>query len=210
MIYRHFFWDYDGTLYDTYPRITRAIIKTMQAYGVDADYDVLYPLLKKKFRCAWAAFLEPLGIPYEDFMDTYHRFSELETGDTMQLYPGAREMLEAVVKNGGKNYLYTHRGQSAFGYLERDGLTELFTDCITSQHNFHSKPAPDALDYLAQKHGLDKRECIMIGDRAIDLDAGKNAGMGCALFDPEGYYPDYETPYRFSEIQAMQKVLIDG
>jgi len=208
MICRHFFWDYDGTLYDTYPRITRAIVRTMQEYGVEAAYDDLYPLLKRKFRVAWAAYLEPKGISYEEFMDTYHRFSEQEPKETMQLYPGAGEMLAAVVRNGGRNYLYTHRGQSALGYLERDGLMALFTDFVTSQHNFPNKPAPDALNYLCNKHGLKKEDCIMIGDRDIDLDSGKNAGMACALFDPEGYYPDYDTPWRFSRIADMQAALI--
>ena len=209
MIFHHFFWDYDGTLYDTYPRITRAIIKTMQVYGVEAGYDDLYPLLKRKFRRVWAAYLEPLGISYEEFMDTYHRFSELEPKDTMQLYPGAREMLEAVVRGGGRNYLYTHRGKSALTYLERDGLMNLFTDFVTSQHNFPNKPAPDALNYLCEKHGLDKETCVMVGDRDIDLDAGKNAGMACALFDPEGYYPGYDTPHRFSDLHEMKKALAD-
>ena len=84
----------------------------------------------------------------------------------------------------------------------------LFTDFVTSQHNFPNKPAPDALNYLCNKHGLKKEDCIMIGDRDIDLDSGKNAGMACALFDPEGYYPDYDTPWRFSRIADMQAALI--
>lgn len=209
MIFQHYFWDYDGTLYDTYPRITRAICRTMQEYGVQAEYEQLYPLLKQKFRRAWSAYLEPKGISYEEFMDTYHRFSELEPKDTMQLYPGAKEMLEAVVRAGGKNYLYTHRGQSAFSYLEKDELMELFTDFVTSQHNFPNKPAPDALNYLCDKHGLDKAACVMIGDRDIDLDAGKNAGMACALFDPEGYYPAYDTPYRFADLGEMRRALVE-
>lgn len=209
MICHHFFWDYDGTLYDTYGRITRAVQRTMRELGADVAYDALYPLLKRTFRHGWQKYLEPKHVSYEQFMDTYHRFSELEPKDTMQLYPGVREMLEAVVRAGGKNYLYTHRGQSALSYLEEDGLRDLFADFVTSQQHFPSKPAPDALNYLCAKHGLEKNDCIMVGDRDIDLDAGKNAGMACALFDPDGFYPDYDTPWRFTDLHEMQRALVD-
>ena len=34
MMYRHFFWDFDGTLYDTYGRITRACVLALQDLGL--------------------------------------------------------------------------------------------------------------------------------------------------------------------------------
>ena len=78
---------------------------------------------------------------------------------------------------------------------------------MTSLDGFPAKPAPDALNFLIQKHGLDRAQCVMLGDRDIDLDAGKNAGIACALFDPEGFYPDYDTPWRFSDMAALRRAL---
>lgn len=208
MVFTHFFWDYDGTLYDTYGRLTRAALRAMTELGATVCYETLYPYLKRTFRYGWQAFMEPLGVPYQVFMDTYRQYSESEGRETMQPYRGVREMLEAVVAGGGQNYLYTHRGQSALQYLKEDGLLSLFTDCITSRDGFPDKPAPDALNYLKDKYQLCDAGCIMIGDRDIDLNAGKNAKMACALFDPEGYYPDYDTPYRFDSMAKMQRTLL--
>ena len=42
----------------------------------------------------------------------------------------------------------------------------------------------------------------------IDLDAAKNAGIACALFDTEGHYDDYETPWRFQNMEALRRTLI--
>ena len=74
--------------------------------------------------------------------------------------------------------------------LEQDGLWPLFTDYVTSEDGFPMKPAPDALLALMKRNGLDPSECVMIGDREIDVQSGYNAGMDGILFDPENFYPN--------------------
>ena len=208
MIYRHFFWDFDGTLYDTYGRITRACVNALQALGAAASFDGVYPVVKRSLDTCYRVFAEPKGISHAAFQDAYHLYSESEGPESIRPYPGAREMLQAVIEGGGKNYLYTHRGGTAFRWLSYDGLTELFADLVTRQDGFPAKPAPDALNFLIEKHGLDRAECVMLGDRDIDLDAGKNAGIACALFDPGHFYDDYDTPWRFTDMDALRKTLI--
>ena len=207
MIYRHFFWDFDGTLYDTYGRITRASVFALRDVGASASYDAVYPVVKRSLDACYRTFAAPLGVEKETFMEAYHAHSETEGPESIRPYPGVREMLQAVIDGGGYNYLYTHRGASAAKWLQYDGLESLFIDGVTSLDGFPSKPAPDALNHLIQKHGLDRAQCVMLGDRDIDLDAGKNAGIACALFDPEGFYPDYDTPWRFSDMAALRRAL---
>lgn len=210
MLYRHFFWDFDGTLYDTYGRITRACVKTLQALGGAAVFDAVYPAAKRSLHTVYLAFAAPLGVEEQAFLTGYYRCSELEDPASVRLYPGAAEALQAVAAGGGRNYLYTHRNSSALDWLRRDGLDQLFSDQVTGLDGFPNKPAPDALNYLLAKHGLDRQECVMVGDRAIDLDAGKNAGMAYALFDPEDFYPDYDTPWRFRDMETLRAVLMEG
>ena len=207
MKYLHFFWDYDGTLYDTYPRITRAVIKTLHELGIPAEEAEVHDQVKRSLGHAWAYYCKDRGIDNDTFMACYHVYADVEGEETMRPYPGIPEMLRAIVEKGGKKYLYTHRGLNAWKFLKDDGLDSLFCDGVTNKDGFPAKPAPDALNYLAEKHHLDKSQCIMMGDRDIDLDAGKNAGMACALFDPEDYYPDYDTPYRYQDVETMRREL---
>ena len=207
MRYRHFFWDFDGTLFDTYGRITRAGVNALKDLGAAASFDQVYPVMKRSLATCFQVFAAPLGVSRDTFLDAYHAYSELEGAESIKPYPGAKEALEAVAAHGGRNYLYTHRGDSAGQWLAYYGLSPLFCDQVSRRDSFPSKPAPDALNYLAEKHGLEKKECVMIGDRDIDLDAGKNAGMACALFDPENFYPDYDTPFRFRDMDALRKTL---
>ena len=209
MRYKYFFWDFDGTLYDTYGRITRATVKALSDIGVSVPFDQVYPVVKHSLDTCWHTFAEPAGCGREAFRELYHAYSESEGPESIRPYPGAADALKAVIAHGGKNYLYTHRGGSAEKWLTYDGLYGLFADQVTSKDGFPAKPAPDALNYLADKHGLDRADCVMIGDRDIDLDAGKNAGMACALFDPDGLFPDYDTPWRFRAMEDLRRVLME-
>ena len=47
MKWTHFFWDFDGTLFDTYGRITRAFVKGLADTGVRTDFDTALPLVKR-------------------------------------------------------------------------------------------------------------------------------------------------------------------
>lgn len=204
MIYRHFFWDFDGTLYDTYGRITRAAQAALQDLGLPVSFGEVYSHVKRSLHTVYLIFAQPHGITEETFMKAYRSHSESEGPESMALYPGARAFLENVIQNGGRNYLYTHRGyDSAFAALNRDGITPLFQDFVTSRDGFPSKPAPDALQFLTGKHQLPLDTCIMLGDRDIDVEAARNAGMAAALFDPDDFYADYAIDLRFRHFDEM-------
>lgn len=206
MRYHHFFWDFDGTLYDTYGRVTRAFHKALRDMGIEkSEEDILFYAKKTLGEAAaWAAGKENV----ERVMEAYTHYAECEGSDTMRPYPGAEGLLRAIKENGGHHYLYTHRDMSAIQALERDGLWPLFTDRVIQEDGFPLKPSPQALNHLVQKHGLDLRLCCMVGDRSIDLQAGQNAGMDSILFDPDHFYRDYPITLRFEHFADMQHALV--
>ena len=206
MRYTHWFWDFDGTLYDTYPRAIRAFQKGLAVKGIQIDDEELLRRCKVTLRHAANSFDgEVLG---DELMALFDRFVEEEGPDTIELYQGAEHVLHRVERMGCRNYLYTHRDRSALEPLERDGLKSLFTDIITREDDFPDKPAPDALLHLVYKHHLDPADCVMVGDRDIDLDAGHAAGMDSVLFDPDGFYPDYPATHRFTDYRDMVRDLL--
>lgn len=210
MKYTHFFWDFDGTLYDTYGRITRALVKGLRDAGIETDFDTAYVRVKKSLGDACRMYLAEhaeIDMTPDELMLCYRAHSEEEDLSSIRPYAETEAALRRVVQSGGRNYLYTHRGQSGIDALERDGLARYFTDFVTSRDGFPSKPAPDALNALCARHRLDKKDCVMIGDRDIDLDAGKNAGMAGALYDPEHFYDEYGTPLRFVSLNALTETL---
>lgn len=208
MYFDYFFWDYDGTLFDTYPCVTRAYLKGLKELGIEMDYNELYGLTKISLGYTAKVLSARDGVPSDVILAHYHNHAEDEGYEAMHPYDGARELLEDIISQGGRNYLYTHRNMSGIYALEHHGIDMLFTDYITSENGFPSKPAPDALKFLVGKHNLDLSRCVMLGDREIDVQAGLNAGMDGALFDPDGYYQHAPVKYRFTTMQAIRGAFV--
>lgn len=209
MFFDYYFWDYDGTLFDSYPSIVRAYQKGLKDLGVEIDYDELYALAKISLGHAAKILEKQYGVSAEKIMENYRHYAHDEGYDTVLPYTGAKELLEAVVHHGGQNYLYTHRDMSGVHMLKHHGLLELFDDYITSENDFPKKPEPDALEHLLAKHQLEASRCVMLGDREIDVLAGMNAGMTGVLFDPEGYCGPSQAAYRFTSLEEIQRTLVN-
>ena len=185
MRYRHIIWDFDGTLFDTYPVMARAFTETMNEAGYPADYREVYDLMKIAISETVKKFQSENGFGQE-VLDAYRaRRIELELAGARP-FPGVVEVLTRVIAAGGDNFICTHRGDSIHELLRQGGVEGYFKEITTSAHHFARKPSPEAVQYLLDKHGMDPAETLMIGDRPLDVEAGQNAGTAGCFFDPDG------------------------
>ena len=195
MKYQHYIWDFDGTLFDSYPHTLRCCWDAMEEAGLTDGWDresVLCWLL-----VSFGDMKREVGMPddvYRRFLDRAHTLGENEVEPRVIPFPDAKAVLSAIVKNGGRNYLYTHRNETAMRYLDDFGFTDLFADFVTAEEGFPSKPAPDAVLALIARNGLDPADCVMVGDREIDGMSGKNAGITGALVNYPPALPDGTSP----------------
>jgi HAD superfamily hydrolase (TIGR01509 family) len=205
MNYKHLIYDFDGTLSDTYPCFTETVLEMLRRRGHEADYKTVYALLKVSVGHALknSDFTEDYSVLRKEF----HVVHDELAPQIQKPYPEAEEILRYAMAQGHKNYLYTHSGKIVKILLEQWGIADCFEDIIDSTMKFPTKPAPDALNYLCEKHGLDKSECLMIGDRDIDTDAGRNAGMKGCLFDPDHYYDDADVDYRIDNLLKLKNII---
>lgn len=180
---RHFFWDFDGTLMDTYPAMTEALLHLAADRGVSLERASALALLKNSLSHALSA----LGGDTAALLADFRRYEKELLPGMIRPMPGIPEALAGLP---GRHYLVTHREREALGYLDAAGLGHFFTDSVTGDDGFPRKPAPDGLLHLMRKHHLDAETCIMIGDRPLDTAAGRNAGMLSCLLDAEGRFPD--------------------
>ena len=202
-----FFWDFDGTLFDTYPTIADTMTRALGELGVSCSRETVYRRLKVSIGRCIREYSRESGVAADKIDELYHRYIRDTARNPIRLYPGAEETLRELKSLGGRHYVYTHRGDTTYTYLERFGLTELFDDVLTADTGFQAKPAPDALNHLMKKHKLSPLECVMIGDRPIDVQAGWNAGMAGCLFDPEGFYRDFDAPLRAESMEGLLRAL---
>ncbi len=178
-MYNTFIWDFDGTIYDSYPHITASMYKMAQIHGIKGTKEEMRASLEVDFSTAYRDF----NLTLEQIAEFrgYERDYELEP--KVVPFQNTESVLKKVFEYGKKNYIYTHRAkESTFYYLEKFDLMKYFEDFITSDDKFPLKPNPDALKFLSRKHNISLDKALMIGDREIDVLAGVNAGMtGCLI-----------------------------
>ena len=197
MRYQHFIWDFDGTLFNTYPRMVKCFDHALRQCGVVESEEEILRRIKVSVGSALKYFQEKHAIdPAFDFMAAYYAYERTLPADTMIPYPGMPELIRETHELGAHHHLYTHRDRAAFEALERYGILDCFEGRITSQDPFPKKPAPDALLSLIQRGLVNPASACMVGDRDIDVEAAHNAGIDGCLFDPEHFFDGYQTPHR--------------
>lgn len=203
---KHFIWDFDGTLFDTYPLIIAQMQAVLADFGHTIDPVELMEQLLNTVGAALSYCAEKFSIDYAKLSDAYTVLH-----DQSALMPVALPMasvekaLAAVLSRGGKNFIFTHRNlASTNAYLEKYGLSHYFADISAPDTpGFAWKPAPDAIEFLLETHGLDRDEVAMVGDREIDLASGRAAGVRCIHYLCKNVPQELACDWRFSDYAAM-------
>ncbi|EOP53269.1 HAD hydrolase, family IA [Bacillus cereus VDM021] len=169
-------WDFDGTLFDTYPAYTKIL---SQVLGDTVDKQEIY---------------EKLKISYSHAIDYYNISSNKEEeikNLTKKLSP--KEMkpfdnVEEILKFANKNVIMTHKHRDGISaILKYYGWDKYFVDMVTIDDGFPRKPNPLAYIHLHTKHRIN----LVIGDRELDLLPAKKLGISTCMFQSQSDLADY-------------------
>ena len=176
MSYTDYIWDLGGTLLDNYQTSAKAFQHVlMHEFGITASFDDIYNALRISTEVAIDQFASEL--PH--FKDLYKK-REVQDLKHPVLFAGAGEVLAAIVKSGNRNFMISHRDDHVIDILEAAGISRYFTEVVTANNGFARKPSPDSINYLINKYQL--KQAVMIGDREIDILAGKQANIDTIYF----------------------------
>lgn len=205
---RHLFWDFDGTLFDSYPELSGSFMKGLKelGFGELLDHAQLMRLMKGSVGHAAEWCARQTGLSKEEILAPYRVFHAQPHEDPP--YEGLEDCLKRLHDAGYHHYLYTHSQQSAIDQLKRENLWQYFDDAVIGSDGFPLKPAPDALLALMERNHLEPETCAMVGDRDIDALAGHNAGMKGVLFDPDGYFPDFKPELTVRSMKELADTLL--
>ncbi|WP_410503198.1 HAD-IA family hydrolase [Exiguobacterium acetylicum] len=173
---KHFIWDFDGTLFDTYPVLVDVFVELLEREGRTVDRVEVAELMAISAKTTYEAF----GVS-DEFITTYKQQKTTIEFDRSHPFSGIQKLLETLSERGATHHIVTHRGQSIHALLNKHQLTHHFQDVLTTQDGFARKPNPEAVQYLIEQHQLQLSETIMIGDRELDVLAGHHAGIATCL-----------------------------
>lgn len=200
-----FIWDLDGTLLDSYKTIVDGLYDTYKEYGILLDKEEIHEhVITYSVSSFINKMIEETGISFDEMKKRYSEIGEEKKKD-IQLIPDAYETLKVLSKRGDKHYVFTHRGKSTESVLKQLGIFECFNEIVTSQSGFARKPEPDGINYFIDKYNLDRENVYYVGDRTIDMDCAKNAGVNGILYLPGNSYckPNGSETYIISNLMDI-------
>lgn len=212
MRYQQLFWDFDGTLVNTYPGMVTAFHRALEDNGVN-DFEIddlaIYQAMRQhSLGTALQRFAAEFSVDRGRLQQLYrhHATPQLTTAAP---FTGVSALLRMVQDQGGRNFVLTHRDNGALDRLSALGLSGFFSGAVTAADDYPRKPDPTSLRALMQRYAVEPATAIMIGDRNLDVQAGHRAGMAGALFDPEHLIVDESQPeVRVTQMAELQAWLL--
>ena len=171
---KHIIWDFDGTLFNTYPEVAKVFKKALQSFNINENSSSILKNLHISLWYTFTTYAEKYNLDFEKLRHKFTQLDELMPPFSSKPFKGVDKVLKSI---SGYNFIYTHRGNSTYKYLNHYNYLKYFKEVITREDGYLRKPEPQALIYLIEKYKLDKKQTIYIGDRDIDVQCANRAGI---------------------------------
>lgn len=170
-------WDFDGTLFDTYPALVEGFVKLSQR---DLNRVEVLQWLKIDSKTAFKHYEID-----EDRRAEYKRLDKQYSKESSEPFEHLEEVLSAVENN----IIVTHRDRESTDYLlEKYGLTKYFTEIVSvEEQGFNRKPHPSSYEFVLKKYNID----LVVGDRELDLLPARKLGIKTVAFQNQNIEADF-------------------
>jgi phosphoglycolate phosphatase-like HAD superfamily hydrolase len=200
-IVRNAIWDLDGTLFDTYPAISESFQQALADFGASAPLEEIDALARVEVMYCAAELAARFDLDTDDFILAFGRHYIAVPFSAQPPFPGVVAVCERIA-DGGVNAIVTHRnGETAAKLLAEHRMRGLFAEVISRDDDYPRKPDPAAFLAVLEHQHLEPRETLSIGDREIDIRAGRAAGTRTCLFG--GNPSDVEADLRIGDFAEL-------
>ena len=181
-------WDFDGTLFNTYPSIASTIVKLIKRiYKKDLNFNKIKDLCQVSLYFCFDQISKDLNIDREKLQQEFAREYSNTKESEEPPFSGAIEILKFIKNKGGKNFIVSHRGKNGlFKLLKYYKMRHFFDDIITNEDKLPKKPDPTSFLYLIEKYKIPRVNILSIGDRDIDIQTARKINIKSCYFNPNG------------------------
>lgn len=205
-MYKHIIWDFDGTLFDSYPTMALAFKAALEEEGIHESSDKIMGLMKVSVPHLFDYYIRNYKVS-DRLGPNFERYREELEADNIRPFLNVEEICRRIYQSKRTNHLYTHRGKSSIEFLKKYGMYEYFSGFITKENDFKRKPDPEALLFLINEYKMDKSEALMIGDRDIDILAAKNAGIAACYYKDNQIHDCETADYTITDYDQLSKII---
>ncbi|MBQ7980652.1 MAG: HAD family hydrolase [Oscillospiraceae bacterium] len=108
---------------------------------------------------------------------------KLHSADKTKPYDGITEMLEQLKANGVKLAVVSNKADYAMQTLCEKYFSGFFDAVAGEKQGVPKKPAPDGVNAILCKLGVERNKSVYIGDSDVDIQTADNAGLTCIAVD---------------------------
>ena len=206
MMIKHIIWDFDGTLFDSYPGMVNAFLRALKKYESEAENDEVLKLFLNSEKTA-VQYYQNQFLLGEELTEVYQDEKSHIDLSNMLPFPYAKEVCQRIKEAGRYNYILTHRGSTTYDILRKNGMVELFTEIVTKDNQFARKPDPEAIYYLLDRYQIHPKEAMIVGDREIEILLGQKAKVKTCFYESGNREPELQADYRVKSLEEVLDIM---
>ncbi|MGH4123785.1 MAG: HAD-IA family hydrolase [Clostridium sp.] len=205
-MFQNIIWDFDGTLFDTYPGMVYALKRALGDNSVEVSEDEILKYMKVSVTNAINHF-KGIYLLSDDFIEKFSFYEKNLEADKVMPFPYAKELCFHFKKNGGRNFILTHRGNSTLKFLKQHGMIDCFDEIGTKHHCFKRKPDPEGFTYFTNKYSMGNDSVLAIGDRECDILGAKKASIKTCLYNTNSIEPNEKSDFTIQSLSELFNIL---
>ena len=175
-------FDYDGTIVDSAIMIVEGAIEAFRMCGLpDPDPQKVRENIGKPLAIALDEYMPPgFKVTPNEISEAYRSWYAEQGRLGLQnepLYPGVVDVLKELKTNDWLIGIATNKSRVGLtNGLAKHDLSDMFDITLSTDENV-AKPNPAMAIKAMSELGVDKQNCVMIGDTINDIGLGVNAGI---------------------------------
>ena len=182
MSYRAVLFDLDGTLLNTLPDLADATNYALQAMGFpERSMDEV-----RRFVGNGVGNLIARAVPCgtssqktEETLAVFRAYYQEHAVEKTAPYEGILEMLQALSGAGLRMAVVSNKFDAAVKALNARFFYPMISTAIGETPQISRKPAPDSVFAAMRELGVEKEDCVYVGDSEVDVETARNAGIPC-------------------------------
>lgn len=204
-----FIFDFDGVIVDSITALYNIYIEFLKSFDIEGDKEEFSQLNGPKMSEIVSILKSKHSIQEEEkeLLKTYlERLSEMY--NTIELYPGVKETLNLIKKNGFKIALASSSKRNEIEYvLNKFNLSQFFDFIVTGDEVINAKPSPEIYNIVKKKYPNFKY--YVTEDSENGMQSAISAGMSTIFFNPENRYTQKEVVYQINKMEQLGDVILE-
>ncbi len=182
-------FDFDGLLVNTEEVVFQSLKKLFKKNNYELHWEYYCKYLGMSLQEALPHYFQdfPITKTYEAFVKLRDEVVARELENSLQLMPGAKELLIYLKKEGiGQVIASSGKKEYVKNAITRLKIASFFTEIITSEDVTRNKPSPDIFLKVLDRTKCNAKDALVIEDAPHGITAAYRAGIKSVAVPTKG------------------------